>query len=93
MVEFCPVSLNIKNEEAERLARQLAAATGESVTRAVTVAVRERLDRVQGEDDGAAAERVARMREIAVDAARRWVEPYRSAEHGDLLYDEAGLPR
>jgi antitoxin VapB len=33
------------------------------------------------------------MREIAVDAARRWVEPYRSAEHGDLLYDEAGLPR
>ena len=87
------MSLNIKNEDAERLARQLAAATGESVTRAVTVAVRERLDRVRREDEGAVADRAAQMREIAKDAASRWVEPYRSAEHGDLLYDEAGLPR
>lgn len=87
------MSLNIKNEEAERLARQLAVATGESVTRAVTVAVRERLDRVRHEDAAALAERVARMRKIAEDAASRWVEPYRSADHGDLLYDRAGLPR
>ncbi len=87
------MSLNIKNPEAERLARQLAAATGESVTRAVTVAVRERLDRLQQRDEHAAAARAARIREIARDAATRWVEPYRSADHGDLFYDEAGLPR
>jgi antitoxin VapB len=43
------MSLNIKNLEAAALARQLAAATGESVTRAVTVAVRERLARVRSE--------------------------------------------
>jgi antitoxin VapB len=87
------VSLNIKNEEAERLARQLADATGESVTRAVSVAVRERLDRVQRRDGDAAAERGALVRKIAADAATRWVEPYRSTDHGDLLYDESGLPR
>jgi antitoxin VapB len=39
------MSLSIKNEEAERLARGLATVTGESVTRAVTVALQERLDR------------------------------------------------
>jgi len=87
------MSLNIKNGEAERLARQLAATTGESVTRAVTVAVRERLDRVRQKDDATAIERAARIREIAKDAASRWIEPYRSADHGDLLYDQIGLPR
>jgi hypothetical protein len=35
------MSLNIKNEETQRLARQLAAVTGESMTAAVTLAVRE----------------------------------------------------
>lgn len=87
------MSLNIKNDEAEQLARQLAAATGETVTRAVCVAVRERLDRVQHRDNTAAIERAAVLRKIAADAADRWVEPYRSADHGDLLYDETGLPR
>jgi antitoxin VapB len=87
------MSLNIKNGEAERLARQLAAATGESVTRAVTVALRERLDRVHQNDEASAAERAARIHSIAQDAKTRWVEPYRSVDHADLLYDEVGLPR
>lgn len=87
------MSLNIKNEEAARLARELALATGETVTRAVAVAVRERLERVRGADQDAAAERVSHIGRIAEDAAGRWVDPYRSADHGDLLYDEAGLPR
>ncbi|MHB8450906.1 MAG: type II toxin-antitoxin system VapB family antitoxin [Mycobacteriales bacterium] len=87
------MSLNIKNQDAERLARQLAAATGESITSAVTMAVRERLDRVQHGDQDAAEERAARIREIVKDAAGRWAEPYRSADHGELLYNELGLPR
>jgi antitoxin VapB len=87
------MSLNIKNEETERLARGLATATGESVTRAVTVALQERLDRLQDEQAKDRAARVARIRAIAEDSADRWNEPYRSADHGDLLYDEAGLPR
>ena len=85
------MSLNIKNAEAERLAKELAATTGDSVTHAVAVALRERLDRLQQQDRAAASQRSARLLEISKDAASRWVEPYRSSEHGDLLYDERGL--
>ena len=42
------MSLNIKDPEAHRLARSLAAETGESMTRAVVEALRERLERVTG---------------------------------------------
>lgn len=67
--------------------------TGETLTRAVTVALRERLVRVQGQPIAQVAERAARIREIGQDAAKRWIEPFRSAEHGEVLYDERGLPR
>ncbi|CCG01303.1 type II toxin-antitoxin system VapB family antitoxin [Blastococcus saxobsidens] len=87
------MGLNIKNPETEELARQLADATGENLTRAITVAVRERLDRIQRRGTAAAADRTALLQRIAGDAADRWVEPYRSSDHGDLLYDETGLPR
>jgi len=30
---------------------------------------------------------------IGRDVASRLGEPYRSADHGDLLYDEQGLPK
>jgi len=39
--------LNIKNDESHRLATALAALTGESLTTAVTEALRERLEREQ----------------------------------------------
>lgn len=87
------MALSIKNPEAEQLVRQLTAQTGETVTRAIIVALRERLDRVQQHSTEVAESKVIRMRRIAADAAGRWVEPYRSADHGDLLYDENGLPR
>ena len=41
------MALNIKNPEAERVARELASETGESLTEAVTAALRERLDSVR----------------------------------------------
>lgn len=87
------MGLSIKNAETELLARQLAATTGETVTRAVAVAVRERLDRLSHDDHSAAPRRAQRIAEIATDAGRRWVEPYRSGDHGDILYDDHGLPR
>jgi antitoxin VapB len=87
------MSLNIKNEETERLARGVAAATGESVTRAVTVALQERLNRLHDEQAKDRATRIAQMRAIAEDSTDRWKEPYRTMDHGDLLYDESGLPR
>jgi ribonuclease VapC len=42
------VALNIKDSRADRLARELAAETGESITVAVTIAVTERLQRLHG---------------------------------------------
>jgi antitoxin VapB len=39
------MGLNIKNEETHRLAMQLADLTGETMTRAVTIALQERLER------------------------------------------------
>ncbi len=41
------MALSIKTEEADRLARTLAKLTGETITQAVTCALRERLDREQ----------------------------------------------
>jgi len=41
------MALSIKTEEADRLARNLAKLTGETMTQAVTVALRERLAREQ----------------------------------------------
>ena len=40
-----------------------------------------------------AQRRAERLRAIVADAAKRWVALYRDADHGDLLYDERGLPR
>jgi antitoxin VapB len=84
------VGLNIKSEEAHRLARELARLTGESMTAVVTQAVRERLDRVRREEDAGLAERLLA---IGKDCAARLKEPFKSADRGDLLYDELGLPR
>ena len=84
------MSLNIKSEETHRLARELARLTGESMTAAVTVAVRERLDRVRR---GQAVGLADRLLAIGQDCAALLKEPFRSADHGDLLYDERGLPR
>jgi antitoxin VapB len=84
------MGLNIKNEETHRLVQELAALTGENMTAAVTQAVRERLDRVRRERGACLAERLLA---IGRDCAPRLKEPFRSADHGELLYDEHGLPR
>lgn len=87
------MALSIKNPEAERLVRQISATTGETVTRAIIVALQERLDRLERRSSDDRATKVTRLRHISADAAGRWVEPFRSTDHGDLLYDEHGLPR
>jgi antitoxin VapB len=87
------MSLNIKSEETERLARRLALLTGESLTGAITVALRERLARLHDRDSDEVARRKDRLREISADAAPRWKPEYRDADHAEMLYDESGLPR
>lgn len=84
------MGLNIKADEAHALARELARLTGESLTTAVIQALRERLDRVRGERGIGLADRLLA---IGKDCAKHLKEPYRSVDHGDLLYDERGLPR
>jgi len=84
------MGLNIKNEETHRLVEELARLTGETMTAAVTEAVRERLDRIRRERDVRLADRLLT---IGKDCAARLKEPYRSADHGDMLYDDRGLPR
>jgi len=86
------MSLNIKNKDAHKLAHQLARLTGESLTAAVTEAVRERLQRVQNKDKHA-AKLSDRLLEIGRDCALHLKEPFRSADHGDLLYNGKGLPK
>ena len=86
------MSMNIKSEEAHRLARELAALTGESLTAALTTALRVRLAQVREEHGGQS--RLARMHAIAEDVASRFHEPWKSIDHGELLYDEeTGLPK
>ena len=81
------MSMNIKNAETFNLAHQLADLTGESVTKTVTVALRERLDRLQlAENKGMAGKLMA----IGKDCESRLK---RVEDHGDLLYGENGLPK
>jgi antitoxin VapB len=84
------MSLNIKNEKTHRLVRELARATGESMTAAVDKAVQERLERVRDTMKDSLAERLL---QIGRECAPLWKEPYRSTDHGELLYDEKGLPK
>ncbi|BDZ66356.1 type II toxin-antitoxin system VapB family antitoxin [Agromyces mangrovi Wang et al. 2018] len=83
------MALNIKDPETDRIARELADATGESITVAARIAMEERLRRVRATD----AQRAVRD-EIAAIIARgraRAVLDDRSAEE-IIGYDEHGLP-
>lgn len=84
------MSLNIKNEQTHRMAQQLARATGESMSVAVREAIRERLERVRA---NSRQDMVERIMKIAAECGPLWKKPYRSIDHGDLLYDEKGLPK
>ena len=82
------MSLNIKNPEAHALAQRVADLTGESLTAAVTEALRERLKKLEGPDDRLAHDLLA----IGRDCAGR-LGAARSLDPVEWLYDENGLPR
>jgi antitoxin VapB len=83
------MALNIKDEAADTLARELAAETGESITTAVTIAVRERLERLRG-----AVPRERRQQELTQIARRSSKRRVRDARDADeiLGYDAHGVP-
>ena len=83
------MALNIKNPEADQLARELTQLTGESITDAVIRSMQERLER----------ERAARGYSVRLQELRRIRERYQSLPLQDdrpaddiLGYDELGLP-
>ena len=84
------MALSLKDPEADRLAREVASRTGESLTTAVIVALRERLARLRGRS----RRRRLRdeLREIAQRCAQLPTIDHRTDD--DVLgYDERGLPR
>lgn len=83
------MALNIKDPQTDRIARELARATGESITVAVRIAMEERLRRVRA--SGAENSVRDRINEI-IEQARSL--PILDARTPDELigYDEHGLP-
>lgn len=65
------MALNIKSEETDRLARELAALTGESLTEAVTKALEQRLERERRQRNVLRRERLkAHLDEIGERASK-----------------------
>jgi antitoxin VapB len=81
------MGMNIKSEEAHRLAKDIANHTGESLTSAVVVSLKERLERLQRQ--ATFEERKARIDEIIRRSGP--TAPGITSDHSDL-YDDDGLP-
>jgi len=82
------MALSIKTDDADRLARELAALTHESLTEAVTVALRERLDRIQ---ESQRSDYEVRLQRIIEEYQAHEVVDRRSDDE-IIGYDEHGLP-
>ena len=82
------MQLNIKNHEAHALARQLAKASGKSLTEVVTHALRLELARSRNAQTMTQA-----LMQISKDSAGRFKPPLDTLDHAALLYDDKGLPR
>lgn len=81
-------SLNVKDPEAHRLAQAIAQETGETLSRVVTEALRDRYARLRRRRKKASAEELLAIASRAAAHVRR---PY--VDHAKLLYDEQGLPK
>jgi antitoxin VapB len=82
------VSLNVKDPEAYKLAQAIAQETGDTMTGAVRIALREKLERLRRQHAKAS---VDELRAIAKRAAAHVKRP--CVDHADLLYDDCGLPK
>jgi antitoxin VapB len=86
------VAMNIKNPETEQLARELARKTGESLTTAITIALKERLERQRMAKQPES--RLEWLNKITAETAKIMSDGRSSTELIEELYDpETGLPR
>jgi len=83
------MALSIKNDLTERLARQLARVTGESMTEAIQKALEERLDRLKRQSGGQILS--SQLEEILRRVDQFPVLDSRPVDE-ILGYDEHGLP-
>ncbi|MEO8100477.1 MAG: type II toxin-antitoxin system VapB family antitoxin [Acidobacteriota bacterium] len=82
------MSLNVKDPEAHRLAQAISRETGESMTKIVIDALRDRHEKLEKRKKKATVEELmAIARQVSAGVKRPYVD------HGDLLYDERGLPK
>lgn len=81
------MGMNIKNATVERLAKELAAETGETMTSAIQYALEERLERLRRDRDPEG--RMRRMDEMLSKLPP--VPAGVTSDHSDL-YDDDGLP-
>lgn len=86
---YMRMALSIKDPEADRLAREVAKATGETLTAAVVQSLRERLARVRRRQGRRLSEEILK---IGRRCAALPVQDTRSDEE-IIGYDERGLPR
>jgi antitoxin VapB len=84
------MALNIKHPDADRLARELARRTGETLTDAVLTAIRERLERERHRQPTARSAKDI-LREVRARLAKCPVHDLRTPEE-ILGYDDRGLP-
>lgn len=84
------MALSIRNPKAEKLARELAAESGESITQAITRSLEERLERLRGRSSA------PDMMEEVLKISKRCSEiPDRDRRSADeiLGYNSAGVPQ
>ena len=89
-LEVLAVALSVKSPEAERLAREVANATGESITQAITTALQERLQRLQATQEF--AEYARGVERVQRSIRERRVLDTRSADE-IIGYGPDGAPR
>lgn len=86
------MALSIRDPETDRLARELARLTGETMTQAIRTALEQRL----GRERCLRVQDVERRREAVMEVLERvWAMPVLDARSADEIigYDEHGLPR
>lgn len=84
------MALYIRSEEADQLARELAARTGLNITDAVTFALRAELARTPPKPQ-TPEEKLAFIRKLQAESRARPVLDPRNPD--ELLYDADGLPK
>lgn len=85
------MSLNIKNPETHALAAELARRLETSLTEAVTIALREKLEATGREAD--VARRYEKMMRMAQEISAMMTPEQRAFDIDKELYDEMGLPK